>query len=146
MPIRMNITPNDVKAQKIVRTGWYNARIEGVKQEVASDKVSNNVRVDVVGLDGDCTSVPIPTWFNEKFTQGAISFVRATGGRVTEEDGVDPDYDFEAQIGKTVMIHVVTSRGKTGNDKPRNQIDDWAPANTVNSSQQVAEVGSFEDL
>lgn len=147
MAIRMNITPNDVKAQKLVRPGWYNARIEGVKQEIAADKASHNTRIDVIGLDGDATGVPIPTWFNEKFAQGAIPFVRATGGRVTEEDGLDPDYDFEAQVGKTVMIHVITSRGKTGNDKPRNQIDDWAPAQGAGSSEgQPASVSSFDEL
>lgn len=146
MAIRMNITPNDVKSGKLVRAGWYNVRVENVKQELASDKTSHNTRIDVIGLDGDAAGVPVPTWFNEKFAQGAIPFVRATGGKVTEEDGLDPDYDFEVQVGKTVMAHIVTSRGKTGNDKPRNQIDDWAPASSVNSSSQVAEVASFEDL
>jgi hypothetical protein len=141
MPIRMNITPNDVKAQKLVRSGWYNAKITDVKQELAADKQAYNTRIDVIGIDGDCAGVPIPTWFSEKFAQGAIPFVKATGGRVTEDEGIDPEYDFEAQIGKTVMVHVVTSRGKTGNDKPRNQIDDWAPVASVNSSSQVAVTG-----
>ncbi len=144
MPIRMNITPNDVKAQKLVRSGWYNARITDVTQKVAADKQSNNTIIEVIGLDGDAKDVPIPTWFNEKFAQGAIPFVKATGGRVTEEEGVDPDYDFEAQIGKTVMIHVVTSRGKTGNEKPRNQIDDWAPPQSINASNQLPEPANFE--
>jgi hypothetical protein len=137
----MNITPKDVKAQKIVRPGWYSAEIKEVKQEMAADKESQNTRVDVEGLDGDCTGVPIPTWFSEKFVQSAIPFVKATGGRVTEEEGIDPDYDFEAQIGKKVMIHVVTSRGKTGQDKPRNQIDDWAPLNAATSAAPVTGFG-----
>src|SRR5215510_1661642 len=108
MAIKMNITPKDVKAQKIVRPGWYPAIIQEVKQELAQDKESYNTRVDVEGLEGDCAGVPIPTWFSEKFAQSAIPFVKATGGKVTEEDGIDPDYDFELQIGKKVMIHVVT--------------------------------------
>lgn len=144
MPIRMNITPKDVKAQKIVRPGWYPVEIKEVKQELAADKESQNTRVDVEGLDGDAAGVPVPTWFSEKFTQGAIPFVKATGGRVTEEEGVDPDYDFEAQVGKRVMAHIVTSRGKTGQDKPRNQIDDWAPLTAVTSSNALPDVGGFE--
>ena len=147
MPIRMNITPKDVKAQKIVRPGWYPAEIKEVKSEVASDKESMNTRVDVEGLEGDAMGVPVPTWFSEKFVQGAIPFVKATGGRVTEEEGVDPDYDFEAQVGKKVMVHIVTSRGKSGNDKPRNQIDDWAPLSAVTSSQPVEGFGGdFEKV
>lgn len=141
MAIRMNITPTDVKSQKLVRPGWYTVEIKDVKSELASDKQSYNTRVDVEGVDGDASGVPIPTWFSEKFAQGAIPFVKATGGRVTEEEGVDPDYDFELQIGKKVMAHIVTSRGKTGTDKPRNQIDDWAPLTSVNSSEQAASVG-----
>jgi hypothetical protein len=144
MAIRMNITPQDVKAQKIVRPGWYPVEIKEVKEELASDKESTNVRVNVEGLDGDAKGVPVPTWFSEKFTQGAIPFVKATGGRVDEESGIDPDYDFGAQEGKRVMAHIVTSRGKTGNDKPRNQIDDWAPLTAVTSSDQLSDVAGFE--
>ena len=144
MAIRMNITPADAKAQKIVRPGWYPVEVKEVKHERASDKESMNVRVDIEGLDGDAKGVPVPTWFSEKFAQGAIPFVKATGGRVTEEEGVDPDYDFEAQIGKKVMAHIVTSRGKSGTDKPRNQIDDWAPMSAVTSSDQLPDVAGFE--
>jgi hypothetical protein len=141
----MNITPQDVKAQKLVRPGWYPVQIKDVKSELASDKSSNNTRVDVEGLDGDAAGVPVPTWFSEKFTQGAIPFVKATGGRVTEEEGVDPEYDFEAQIGKKVMAHIVTSRGKSGTEKPRNQIDDWAPLTAVTSSEQIPAGAGFDN-
>lgn len=144
MAIRMNITPQDVKSQKLVRPGWYPVEIKEVKQEMASDKSSYNTRVDVEGLDGDAKGVPVPTWFSEKFAQGAIPFVKATGGRVSEEDGVDPDYDFEAQISKKVMAHIVTSRGKSGTDKPRNQIDDWAPLTAVTSSDQLPATAGFD--
>jgi hypothetical protein len=60
MAIRMNITPQDVKAQKIVRPGWYPVEIKEVKEELASDKESTNVRVNVEGLDGDAKGVPVP--------------------------------------------------------------------------------------
>jgi hypothetical protein len=144
MAIKMNITPKDVKAQKIVRPGWYPAEITDVRQELASDKESQNTRVDVIGLEGDAKDVPIPTWFSEKFTASAIPFVKATGGRVDEEEGIDPDYDFELQKGKRVMVHIVTSRGKTGNDKPRNQIDDWAPSSSVTEAAPVGGFGDFK--
>jgi hypothetical protein len=145
MPIRMNITPKDVKAQKIVRPGWYASEIKEVSQGISADKESTNTRVDIEGLDGDAAGVPVPTWFSEKFPQGAIAFVKATGGRVTEEEGIDPEYDFEAQVGKKVMAHIVTSRGKSGNDKPRNQVDDWAPMAGTGASKQVETV-SFENV
>jgi hypothetical protein len=42
MAIRMNY-PQDVKAQKLVRPGWYPVEIKEVKQELASDKSSTTL-------------------------------------------------------------------------------------------------------
>lgn len=143
---KLNITPKDVKAQKLVRPGWYLAKITEVMESLAKDKESTNIVVDVEGAEGDCLGVPIKTWFSEKFTQGAIPFVKATGGRVTEEEGIDPDYDFENQVNKTVKIHVVTSRGKNNDEKPRNVIDDWAPAHQAESVEAAPAGAGFGQL
>lgn len=142
--MRLNITPKDVKASKIVRPGWYLAKIDEVKEELAKDKESTNIVVDFTGLEGDATGVPFKNWFSEKFPQGAIPFVKATGGRVTEEEGLDPDYDFERQVGKTVKIHVITDRGKDGQGKPRNAIDDFAPASAAATEAAPAVAGFGE--
>lgn len=146
MSIRMQITPNDVKSQKVVRPGWYPVHIDLVKNELAANKESMNVRVEVTALEGDANGVPVITWFSEKFAQGAIPFVIATGGKVTEEDGVDPDYDFESQIGKKVNAHIVTNRGKTGQEKARNMIDDWAPLKAITSSDAIPASPDFEKV
>lgn len=138
MAIRMQITPNDVKSQKVVRPGWYPVIIDEIKQELAADKASMNIRVDVTAQEGDAKDVPVVTWFSEKFAQGAIPFVKATGGKCTEEDGVDPDYDFEAQKGKKVNAHIVTNKGKSGLEKARNMIDDWAPLTAIVQAEVTA--------
>jgi len=128
MAIRLNITPTDVKAQKLVRPGWYNVKVVEVKEELAKDKESTNIVVDIVGLEGDADGVPVKNWFSEKFPQGGISFVKACGGQVSEETGVDPSFDWERQVGKTVKAHIVTNRGKDGQQPPRNSVDEWAPS------------------
>lgn len=127
MAIRLGIDAKAVKASKLVRPGWFIVLVEGVKEELAKDKESTNIVVDVVGQEGDADGVPVKTWFSEKFPQGGIPFVRACGGQISEETGVDPDFDWERQVGKRVKAHIITNRGKDGTGKPNNSIDDWAP-------------------
>jgi hypothetical protein len=145
MAIRLNITPQDVKATKLVRPGWYNVRINEVKEELAKDKESTNIVVDVLGAEGDADGVPIKNWFSEKFPQGGISFVKACGGSVSEDQGVDPSFDWERQAGKVVKAHIVTSRGKDGQQPPRNVIDEWAPLASVGEAAAVP-AGGFDTL
>lgn len=142
MAIKLNITPDDVKRNKLIKPGWFNFRITEVKEEPAADKQSVNIVIDLEGLEGDSLGVPVRHWFNEKAPGFAIPFVKATGGRVTEEEGIDPNYDFAAQKGKVVKAKVITSRGKSGEDRPRNAIDDWAPVAAL--ADAGAAVGSFE--
>lgn len=128
MPIRHTITGKDVKATKIVKPGTYHFRIISVKNELASDKESENTVVDVEGLEGDANGVPVKSWFTEKnvFAQH-VSFTKACGAKVDEETGVDPEFDWEAQVGKVVRGKLVTNRGKDGNGQPRNAIEEWYP-------------------
>lgn len=137
MAIRMNITPTDVKATKIVKPQWYQMKIVEVKEELAKDKESTNVVIALIGQEGDANGVPFKSWISEKFPGGGIAFVRATGGRVTEDEGIDPNYDFKAQEGKTVLAKVTTSRGKDGTGKPMNSIEDFAPAKTSGVAEAV---------
>lgn len=143
MAIRMNITPADVKRSKIIQPGWYPFLITDIKEEPSADKKSVNVVLDLEGKEGDAEGVPVKHWFSEKAPGFAIPFVRATGGRVTEEEGIDPNYDFAAQRGKVVMGHVITSRGKDGTQPPRNSIDDWAP---VGASEAAAPAAAGFDM
>lgn len=140
--IRMNITPQDVKSQKLVRPGWYLVKILEIKEELAKDKESTNIVLDVVGNEGDAMGVPIKVWFSEKFPAGAIGFVKACGGRVSEDEGVDPSFDWESQRGRSVKAKIVTNRGKDGQDKPRNAIDEWAPA-AVSADAEAPAVEGF---
>jgi hypothetical protein len=135
MAIRLAITAKEVKAEKIVKPGWYPTKILKVTKEIAKDKESENFVVDVEGLEGDASGVPCKVFFSEKFIQSINPLVRATSEQqgiptekvLTEEAGIDPNYDLEKIVGATVDAKWVTNRGKSGDDKPRNAIDDWAP-------------------
>lgn len=142
MAIRLSITPEDVRAEKLVRPGWYPVEIKEVKEAMAKDQVSSNIVVDVEGLEGDAKQVPIKNFFSEKFPQGGIAFARACGAKITEEEGIDPNFDWELQKGRKVKAHIVTNKGKSGQDKPRNAIDDWAPMSVALDEATAAAVGS----
>lgn len=143
MPIRHSITGKDVKATKIIKPGTYHFRIISVKQELASDKESENTVIDVEGLEGDALGIPIKLWFTEKgvFPQH-VSWCRACGAKVDENDGVDPNFDWEAQVGKIIRGKVVTSRGKDGNGMPRNDVPEWYPPAGKWATDGQAPVGS----
>lgn len=135
MGLRLTITAKEVKAEKIVKPGWYPTRILKILKEVSKDKESENFIVDVEGLEGDAAGVPCKVFFSEKFIQSINPLVRATAEQqgistdavLSEETGLHPDYDLEKIVGNVVDAKWVTNRGKSGEDKPRNAVDDWAP-------------------
>lgn len=133
MAIRLQITSKEVKAEKIVKPGWYATKIENPRVEPAKDKESENYIVDAVGMEEDADGVPCRCFFSEKFIQNINPLVRATGEQqgipnpLSEEAGLDPAYDFAKTNGNIVLAQWKTDRGKDGNEKARNVIVDWAP-------------------
>lgn len=133
MNLGLQISAKDVKASKLVKSGWYATRVVDLKNEVAGDKESEIMVVEIEGMEGDCEGVPCRAVFSEKFPQSAVPFVIATGKAqgiekpVDEEKGVDPKFRWDACKSKVVYCQWGTWRGKDGTEKPRNNITDWAP-------------------
>ena len=133
MALRLTITSKDVKAEKLVKPGWYATQIQKTAQEMAKDKESFNFVIDVVGMEEDAKGVPVKCFFSEKFIQNINPLVRATGPLqgikepLNEETGLDPKYDLEKTENNVVYAQWVTDKGKDGQGKARNQIADWAP-------------------
>ena len=129
----LTITAKDVKASKLVKLGWYATKVFNLKNEVANDKESENLVVELEGMEGDCLGVPCRAVFSEKFAQSVVPFVVATGKAmgiqkpVDEEKGVDPAFQWARCKGVVVYCQWGTWRGKDGTEKPRNNINDWAP-------------------
>lgn len=145
MTMRLSITAKDVKAEKLVKPGWYATRIVKVEKEPAKDKQSENYVVDVEGLEGDSTGVPCKVFFSEKFIQSILPLIRATGplqgipNPTSEETGLDPNYDLQKCVGNQIAGKWVTNRGKTGEEKGRNAIDDWAPLEASSPFSQATQ-------
>ena len=123
--LRMTITPADVKRNKIVRGGWYQSKVVEVSIEKSKkDPSSNNVVLDVEGIEGDSTGARATTWFPEKYPAMAQSFVEAiTGAKIDEKVG--SDFVFGPNLkGKTILA--LWEPGEY-NGRKTNNIRDWAP-------------------
>lgn len=134
--LRFQVTPQDVKRSKIVRPGWYLAKVTKVALEDAKDGQSKNIVLDLEGLEGEATGVPFKTWVSEKAPGLAVPIIRAFGGQVSEETG--SDFDFEACMGQTVRIEIITDKYQ---GRPNNKINDWAPAGAVGATASVPVTG-----
>ena len=122
MSMRFQVTPQDVKRSKIVRPGWYLAKVTKVALEDAKDGQSKNIVIDLEGMESDVMGVPFKTWISEKAPGLAVPVIKAFGGKVTEEEG--SDFDFDTIVGKTVRIEIITDKWQ---GRPTNKINDWAP-------------------
>lgn len=123
---RLSITPEAFKSAKLVKPGWYPTLIQDINEELAKDKTSMNIVLDVVNADKDTEFFGVPTkhWFTEKFVQGVVSFAKAMLPGLPEDKVADVEFgDFK---GKYVYAKWGTNRGKDGTDPPRNAIEDWA--------------------
>jgi hypothetical protein len=137
--MRFQVTPQDVKRSKIIRPGWYIAKVTKVNLEDAKDGQSKNIVIDLEGKEGDASGVPFKTWVSEKAPGLAVPIIKAFGGAVSETEGAD--FDFDSILGKDVKIEIVTDKWQ---GRPTNKINDWAPATIgASSSAPAVPIGGF---
>lgn len=120
---RFTVSPQDVKRSKIVKPGWYKAKVTNVALEDAKDGQSKNIVLDLEGLEGEALGVPFKTWVSEKAPGLAVPIIKAFGGQVSEEEGAD--FEFAFCLHQQVLIEIITDKYQ---GRPQNKINDWAPA------------------
>ena len=130
MSIKMQLTPDDFKRAKLVKPGWYPTLIKTVTEEPNSKKDANNVVLDCENADpeSEFREVPVKHWLSEKGVSmpgGAVAFSKAFDPKMSEDAIADVQFDDKA--GRFIYAKWETSRGKDGQDPPRNVITDWAP-------------------
>ena len=136
MSLRFQVSPQDVKRSKIVRPGWYLVKVTEVKPEKAKDGQSTNIVVDLEGMEGEAMGVPFRYWISEKAPGLAVPIIKAFGGKVTEDEG--SDFDFETIKGKTVRVEIVTDKFQ---GRPQNKVNDWAPTAFAEPGSAAAAIG-----
>ena len=124
---RLQITPADVKASKLVKPGWYLTKIVKYSYELNKAKDAYNHVYEVVGAEGDANGVPLKLWMSEKAARFHIPFIVACGGTVNEETGID--FEMAAAEGQTVRGKWETQQQE--GQRPQNTITDWAPVGAV---------------
>jgi hypothetical protein len=130
MSIRMQLTPDDFLRAKLVKPGWYATLIKTVVEELNSKKDANNVVLDCENADpeSEFRGVPVKHWLSEKgvsMAGGAVSLAKAFDPKM-KEDAI-AEVEFEDKAGRYIYAKWETSRGKDGQEPPRNVIVDWAP-------------------
>lgn len=135
--LRFQVSPQDVKRSKIVRPGYYLAKVTKVELADAKDGQSKNIVIDLEGQEGEALNVPFKTWVSEKAPGLAVPIIKAFGGQVSEAEGAD--FDFEAIVGQMVRIEIITDKYQ---GRPTNKINDWAPA-VITGGQAAVPVTGF---
>lgn len=76
----VTFSEQDILAGKKLNTDWYKYRVKSVSEgKGKKDPDSITYTVQVVGLTGAATNVPITTWFSEKMLGPLIEFVGCFG-------------------------------------------------------------------
>lgn len=124
---RLQITPEQFKAAKLVKPGWYPTLLLEVVEELNAKKDGMNIVVDTKNADNQSEffDVPCKVWFTEKFPQGAVAFAKAFNPGLDESKLAD--VEFADYKGRFIYAKWATNRGKDGQDPPRNVVEDWAP-------------------
>jgi len=135
MGMQFQVTPQDVKRSKIIRPGYYLCKVTDVKLESAKDGKSNNIVIDLEGLEGDALGVPFRYWDSEKAPGLAVPIIKAFGGAVSEDTGAE--FDFSTIKGMQVRVEILTDKYE---GRPTNKINDWAPASVGGSGSPASSV------
>ena len=132
---RLQITPADVKSMKLVKPGWYLTKVVKYTYELNKAKDAYNHVYEMVGAEGDANGVPIKVWMSEKSAKFHIPFIKACGGTVTEETGIE--FEMEAAVGMTVRAQWDTQTQE--GQRPQNAITDYAPASNVTGTAKASQ-------
>ena len=126
--MRLKITAADIKRGKLLKPDWYVLEITEVTEEPNKKQDATNIVIKFVGLSGLAEGVPFTIWISEK-APAILGFplLKALGYPVTEDEGCEVDFDESALVGKKVRAKVVNGMY---NNKPNNQIENFAPAVT----------------
>src|SRR6187399_1179648 len=88
---RLQITPEAFLGAKLVKPGWYPTLIKEVNEELAKDKMSKNIVLDVENADAESEFMGVPAkhWLTEKFVQGAVALIKAFNPGINEKQMQD---------------------------------------------------------
>ena len=128
--MKFQINPDDFKRAKICKPGWYVTLLKNIVTEPNSKKDGFNDVIDAENAEKDSEyfGVPVKHWLSEKGVSmpgGAVAFFNAFNPGVDQTKMAE--FDPCDMKGRYIYAKWATSRGKAGDEPPRNVIEDWAP-------------------
>lgn len=130
MPLKVTLTPTQLKARKVVEPDWHAATIKDITRQKNKAGDSYNYVVDLVGLEGEAQDVPFKTWISEKDNAiGQLAEIAWAAGLISQEERDSADntgvtFDVEEAIGNRVEIKTALDEF---NGQPTNRVVGFRP-------------------
>lgn len=123
MPLKIDVSPVELKRAKIVSPDWYGCKIENIVREMNKDKTAYNYVFTYVGLNGEAKDCTFKEWVSEKSMGRIGEIAKAMRFDFDEDTGIQ-GLDLEDWIGGNIDILV-----KTGdfNGQPKNEVAGHRP-------------------
>lgn len=123
--MRLNVTPQDMKASKIVKPGWHILEITENVTKPNKEGDAMNVEFSFVGAEGDAKDVPFKYWLSEKAPGFSIQLLTALGFKLSETEANTIDIKDGQFKGRKVKAKIEIGMY---NNRKQNQISEFAPA------------------
>ena len=122
--MRLNVTPEDMKASKIVKPGWNVLEVTDNVTKPNKEGDAMNVEFSFVGRGGDADGVPFKYWLSEKAPGFSVALLTALGFKLSETEANTVELKDGQFKGKRVKAKIETG---TYNNRKQNQISEFAP-------------------
>lgn len=116
--MKIELTPSDVKAEKILEPGWYKFQLEHTEDKASSSGDGSMVaHMRWLGLSGAAEGVPVRCYLSEKSKSLVKSLIEALQGTKVGEEGIVTEVTNENARGRTVEAFIKNGlyEGRTQN-------------------------------
>lgn len=117
--MKIDLTPSDVKADKILEPGWYKFQLEHTEDKLSNAGDGSTVaHMKWLGIEGAAEGVPVRLYLSEKSKSLQKALVEAlSGSKVSEETGITTEITNDNARGRTVEAFIKNGlyEGRTQN-------------------------------
>lgn len=116
--MKIDLTPSDVKAEKILEPGWYKFQLEHTEDKASSSGDGSMVaHMKWLGISGAAEGVPVRLYLSEKSKSLVKALVEALTGEKVGAEGITTEVTNDNARGKTVEAYIKNGlyEGRTQN-------------------------------
>lgn len=121
--IKVQFTPADIKANKLLTPGKYGFVLESVEARKQKDTGQTVYWTGFKGFTGEADGVPVRRAYTEEYKQYLQALISKGFGVEMDEDS-GAEFDIESLIGRKILLYI--KRGKY-NGQDNNEIEGFEP-------------------